>query len=100
MKLISIKPATNGKNKYTAIFEKDDGKKKTTHFGAKGMNDFIIYSKQGKAIADERRKLYIGRHSKEDHTDPTKAGTLSRYILWEFSSFDKAVASYRKRFNV
>ncbi len=100
MKLISIKPATNGKNKYTAIFEKEDGKKITTYFGAKGYKDFTIYSKEGKEIADERRKAYIARHSKEDWSSPTKAGTLSRYILWEFSSFDKAVASYRKRFNV
>jgi hypothetical protein len=99
MKLISITADTNGKNKYVAVFD-NDGKKKTTHFGAKGMNDFIIYSKQGKAVADERRKLYIGRHSKEDHTDPTKAGTLSRYILWEHSNFKTAVASYKKRFNL
>ena len=99
MKLLSIKPATNGKNKYTAIFDVD-GRTRTTHFGAKGMNDFIIYSKQGKEIADARRKAYISRHGKEAWTDPTKAGTLSRFILWEYSSFDKAVASYKKRFNL
>jgi hypothetical protein len=99
MKLISITPADNGKNKYTAIFDVD-GRKRTTHFGAAGMNDFIIYSKQGKEIADERRKAYISRHGSESWTDPTKAGTLSRYILWEYPSFNKAVTQYKKRFNL
>ena len=99
MKLVSIKPDTNGKNKYVAIFEKD-GKTKTVHFGASGMKDFIIYSKQGKEIADARRKAYIARHGTEDWTDPTKAGTLSRYILWEYPSFKTALSQYKKRFNL
>lgn len=99
MKLISIKSATNGKNKYTATFDVD-GRTRTTHFGQKGAKDFIIYSKEGKEIADERRKAYLSRHGKEDWSNPTKAGTLSRFILWQFSSFDKAVASYKKRFNL
>ena len=99
MKLLSITPATNGRSKYTAIFDVD-GRKRTTHFGAKGMNDYTIYSKQSKEIADERRRLYIERHSKEDWTDPLKAGTLSRYILWEYPSLTKAISAYKKRFNL
>ena len=37
MKLESIKPANDGKHKYTAVFSDP---KKTTHFGAIGYTDF------------------------------------------------------------
>jgi ribosomal protein L15 len=99
MKLVSIKPANNGKNKYTAIFEKE-GKNIIRHFGAFGMKDYTLYSKQSKEIADERRRLYLERHKKEDWTDPLKAGTLSRFLLWEYPSLTKAISAYKKRFNL
>ena len=47
MKLVSMKPATDGKHKYTAVFD-TNGKTKTTHFGSVGYKDFIQYSKQDK----------------------------------------------------
>jgi len=100
LKLLSIKPDTAGKAKYIATFERD-GRTKTTKFGAKGYKDFTIYSKEGKAEADMRRKAYIARHSKtEDFTDPTSAGALSRYILWEKPTITAAITAFRKRFNI
>ena len=101
IKLLSIKPATDGKAKYVATFEKD-GRTNTTKFGAKGYKDYTIYYKtQGKAEADKRRTAYIARHSKsENFTDPTTAGALSRYILWEKPSITSAISAFRKRFNI
>ena len=99
MKLISITPASNGKNKYTAIFDVD-GRKRTTHFGASGMMDFIKYSKENKEVAAERRRAYLSRHGNESWTDPTKAGTLSRYILWEYPSLTRAISEYKKKYNL
>jgi hypothetical protein len=100
LKLLSIKPDTGGKAKYIATFERD-GRTKTTKFGAKGYKDFTIYSKEGKAEADMRRKAYIARHSAtEDFTDPTSAGALSRYILWEKPTISAAITAFRKRFNI
>ena len=101
LKLLSIKPATDGKAKYIATFE-ENGRTKTTKFGAKGYKDFTIYSKtEGKAEADMRRKAYIARHSAtEDFTNPTTAGALSRYILWEKPTVSSAITAYRKRFSI
>ena len=101
IKLLSIKPATDGKAKYVATFEKD-GRTNTTKFGAKNYKDYTIYYKtQGKAEADKRRTAYIARHSKsENFTDPTTAGALSRYILWEKPSITSAISAFRKRFNI
>lgn len=98
MKLVSIKPATDGRHKYTAIFNP----KKTVHFGQAGANDYLIYSKQSKTIADEKRKLYLARHEKrENWNDPTTAGSLSRYLLWgDSSSLKQNIIDFKKRFNL
>jgi hypothetical protein len=96
MKLVSVKPATNGKNKYTATFMKDNGKLKTTNFGAKGMTDKTL------GATEEQVKAYRIRHRKDLETkDPTRAGYLSFYILWgDSKSLRENVRSYKDRFNL
>ena len=37
---MTIKPSTKPSKKYMAIFTRDNGRTKTTHFGAKGMDDY------------------------------------------------------------
>jgi hypothetical protein len=76
--------------KWVAVF--NDGTK--THFGATGYGDYTLGS------TDIQRKSYIARHRNEDHTDPKKAGTLSRFILWEHRSMDKAIKAYNKKFSI
>jgi len=95
MKMIIKKSNKSGK-KYMAIFEKDNGRTKTTHFGAAGMKDYTLTGDK------ERRRLYRQRHSKDLRTnDPTRAGYLSYYILWgESKSIRQNINSYKKRFNL
>ena len=99
MRLISITKATDSTHKYTALF---GDPKKTTHFGQAGANDYIIYSKQSKEIADQKRKLYLARHEKrENWSDPTTAGSLSRYLLWgQSSSLKQNIIDFKKKFNL
>lgn len=94
MKLVSITKATDGKHKYQAVFD-IDGRKKTTKFGAVGYEDFTIHK-------DEQRKQnYISRHkSRENWSDPTSAGALSRFLLWSEPTFKSALAKYKKHFNI
>jgi len=96
MKLVSVKPATNGKNKYTAQFLQDNGRTKTTHFGAKGMDDYTIKGDK------EQRERYRERHKKDLSTkDPTRAGFLSYYILWgDSTSIAENIRSFRSRFSL
>ena len=97
MKLKSVKPSPNPDKKLVATFEKDDGSTKTTHFGAKGMDDYT------KTHDPEQRRRYIERHGRgaENWRDPTSAGALSRYILWgESTSLARNVAAFRKRFSL
>ena len=81
MKLESITKATDGVHKLKATFVQDDGRKKTTSFGLKGASDYTI-------------------HKDIDTNDPTRAGYLSYYILWNLPSLSASVADYRRRFRL
>jgi len=95
MKLIKVEKVSDGKHKYQAIFD-NDGRQKTTKFGASGMDDYTITKDT------EQRDRYRKRHSKDLKTgDPTRAGFLSYYLLWgDSTSFQTNVASYKKRFGL
>lgn len=88
VKLKKIERATDPKYKFIAYF--DNGKK--TKFGAKGYEDYTIH----KNIM--RRNRYIQRHMKDLRTnDPTRAGYLSMFILWNKPSLNNSILDYKKR---
>lgn len=95
-KLVSIKSAPPGSSKkYIATFRTNSGRTKTTQFGARGYSDFTKHKDTS------RRSRYLSRHrSRENWNDPTSAGALSRYILWNKSSLRASIADYKKRFHL
>ena len=101
IKLLSVKSLKSGPKKYVAEFEitTKNGKKikkskRSTKFGAKGMSDYTIHKDT------ERRNRYIKRHTKDLRTnDPTRAGFLSMYILWNKKSYKASLADYKRRLN-
>jgi len=95
MKLISIKPSTKPEKKYMATFETDAGRTKTTHFGAAGMSDYT------KNKDPERKALYLARHkANENWNDPTSAGALSRYVLWNKTSLRDSISDFKSKFKL
>ena len=95
MKVI-IKRSTKPNKKLMAVFTRDNGRTKTTHFGSAGMDDYTLTKDK------EQRKRYRNRHKKDLQTnDPTRAGFLSYYILWGDSTSRKDnIKNYKKRFNL
>jgi len=92
MKLVSIKPASDGKHKYTAIFSDP---KKTVHFGAVGYTDFT------KSRDEQKKEAYLARHkARENWNDPTTAGALSRWILWNEPTLAASIKDFKRRFNL
>ena len=91
-----VKKSNKPDKKLMAIFTKDNGRTKTTHFGAANMDDYTLTKDK------EQRKRYRSRHKKDLSTgDYTRAGFLSYYILWGDSTSRKEnIASYKKRFNL
>ena len=96
VKLIKIVKSEKEKKKYKAVFKQDNGREKTTHFGASGMNDYTITGDK------EARTRYRKRHDKDLKTnDPTRAGYLSMFILWgDSTSIKTNTSDYRKMFNL
>lgn len=97
-RLVSVRRSTRPGKKLVAVFENPS---KTTHFGAKTYGDFTTYSKSDKALAQAKKAAYIRRHKvNENWADPTSAGALSRFILWEKPTIKQSVAAFKRRFRV
>jgi len=96
MKLQSITESDKAGKKLKAVFVQDNGRTKTTHFGAKGMDDYTLTHDKA------QRDRYRIRHKKDLETgDPTRAGFLSYYILWgDSTSRATNIAAYKKRHNL
>ena len=95
VKMVVRKSTKSGK-KYMAIFTRDNGRTKTTHFGQATADDYT------KTKDKEQRKRYRDRHQKDLSTgDYMRAGFLSYYLLWGNStSMRENLKSYKKRFNL
>ena len=99
---VEISRSSNPEKKLMAVFYDDEGKKmKTTHFGQRGASD---YTKHGDK---ERMERYLERHgggfetsTKEDWKDPTTAGSLSRWILWNKPGLKSSFDDYKSRFGL
>jgi hypothetical protein len=96
LRLKTIRKSHKKEKKFDAVFEFPDGHTKTTPFGARGMSDYTKH----KDVT--RRARYLKRHAGmgEDWKDPTTAGALSRWILWNKPTFKASLSDYKKRFNL
>ncbi len=99
MKLIKVVPSTRQDKKYMAVFDRttlgDRSFKLTTHFGARGYDDYTQHKDE------QRKKQYLARHRKnENWNNPTTAGALSRWILWNKPTFSASLNDFRRRFNL
>ena len=94
VKMVVKKSDKPGK-KLMAVFTKDNGRTKTTHFGSAGMEDYTITKDKA------QRKRYLDRHRKnENWNNYLSAGALSRWILWSGTSRKENISAYKKRFNL
>lgn len=95
-KLRRIEQSPKAGKKLRAIFyDKDTDKTKHTDFGAAGMDDYT------KTHDKEQRERYRERHKKDlDTDDPTRAGFLSYYLLWNKPTLAESVRKYKSKFNM
>ena len=95
-KLLTIRKSQKADKKYDAVFQFSDGHTKTTSFGLKPYSDFTKH----KDVT--RRTRYLRRHKgmHENWNDPTTAGALSRWILWNKPTFKASLSDYKRRFGL
>lgn len=91
---VKILPSTRAEKKMMAIFTFPDGKKKTVHFGSRGMSDYTIHKDP------ERKERYLQRHRRnENWNNPFTAGALSRWVLWNKPTLKASINDYIRRFS-
>tara|TARA_R110002020_G_scaffold31156_6_gene97510 strand:- start:1114 stop:1443 length:330 start_codon:yes stop_codon:yes gene_type:complete len=108
VKLLKVVSSNKKNKKFDAIFKLDDDKEKTISFGAKTYRDYTLINNKDssfylekKADRDVVKERYIQRHKKrEDWSDPMKAGTLSRFLLWNRKTLKASITDYKKQFNL
>lgn len=92
---VVIKKSNKEGKKLMAVFTLENGRTRTTHFGAAGMTDYT------KSKDDERKKRYLARHRKnENWSAPMTAGALSRWVLWNKPTRAASISDYKRRFNL
>jgi hypothetical protein len=100
MKLLSIKTSDRKEKRYVAEFCECNGEskcktseRKKTHFGFKGGSTYIDHKD------DKKKDAYIARHKvNENWNDPTSAGALARYILWNKKTLTESIADFKRKF--
>ena len=94
VKLIKISPSTAKDKRYTAHFQVGD-KIKRVHFGSSKHENYTTHKNE------KRKDAYRKRHAKDLETnDPTRAGYLSYYILWNKPTLHESIQDYKKKFNL
>jgi hypothetical protein len=91
---VDIKKSDRNDKKLMAVFTDDNNKKKTIHFGAKGMNDYTITGDK------EARSRYRARTKKVyDKAEPMSASRLAGDILWgDSKSVATNIRNYKKKY--
>lgn len=89
--IVYLRRSSNARKKLDAIL--DDGK--IVQFGDARYSDYTAHK-------DEKRmERYISRHqANEDWSNIKKAGTWSRYILWNKPSLQASIEDMERRFGI
>jgi hypothetical protein len=95
-KLKTIKRSHVPEKKFDAVFENEDGRTKVQPFGQKGYSDYTKHKNP------TRKQRYLSRHSGmgEDWNDPTTAGALSKWVLWNKKTLKASIRDFKRRFNL
>ncbi len=92
---VKISKSTKPEKKLMAVFQLDNGRSRTTHFGSAGMADYT------KTKNKEQRERYLNRHRRRENWNaPMSAGALSRWILWNKETRGASITAYKKRFKL
>ena len=92
---VVIKKSDKSEKKLMAVFTMSNGRTKTTHFGASGMDDYT------KTRDKDQRSRYLKRHRRnENWNNPVSAGALARWVLWNKETRSASINDYKRRFNL
>ena len=89
-----VSESNNKNKKLKVVIYKDAVKIKTYHIGDTRYYDYISYYKNdGPLVANERRRLYLLRHHKEDNNDFLTRSYWTKKLLWSEKTLKEAIAN-------
>jgi hypothetical protein len=91
---IEISKSKNKNKKYDALINQNN-KKKTLSFGQNNASDFTINK------SEERKKLYIARHQKNEiwnFNNKITPGGLSKNLLWNKTTLKNSINDINNKF--
>ena len=92
---------SNNKNKKLKVVIYKDGIKVTTiHVGDNRYSDYIQYYRSSSSLADERKRLYLLRHHKEEHNNPLTNAYWSKNLLWNKPTLEESISDIVKNSNL
>jgi len=92
---VKITPSDQGTKRYKAVFFENGKKILTRHFGYKGGSTYIDHKD------DKIKNAWIARHKiRGNFEDYKSASSLAYHILWNKTSFNESVRSYKNKFNL
>jgi len=95
---VKLEKLSGDKKKYMVVLKhnvKGVDKQKTIKFGEAGAEDYTIHKD------DERKKLYIARHEKNENWTKSgiaTAGFWSKHLLWNKKTINASLNDIKKTF--
>ena len=108
VKLLKIIKSKKENKKYDAYFLLDNGKEKVVSFGQSGARDYTLINDKTSEfylpkVLDRNvtKASYRRRHEKDLLTkDPTRAGYLSYFLLWNKKTLGGSIKYYKNKFKL
>ncbi len=100
--MAELRKSKRENKKYVAYFENN-----TTHFGDDRYKDYVLMNTKNskwyepdKDVREKTKANYRGRHAKDNLNDPTSAGALSYYLLWNKPTLKASIRDFERRFKI
>lgn len=86
-----VSESNNKNKKLKVVIYKDGIKVKTIHVGDNRYADYIQYYRSSSSLADERKRLYLLRHHKEDNYDIMSKSYWAKNLLWNKPTLEESI---------
>jgi len=86
-----VSESNNKNKKLKVVIYKDGIKVKTFHVGDNRYADYIQYYRSSPSLADERKRLYLLRHHKEDNNNILTNAYWAKNLLWNKPTLELSI---------
>jgi hypothetical protein len=95
-----VSESNNKNKKLKVVIYKDGIKVKTIHVGDNRYADYIQYYRSSSTLADERKRLYLLRHHKEENANPLTNAYWAKNLLWNKPTLEESISDIIRNSNL